>query len=159
MWIRKAVDPYSPLAAQEAQEVAQLWKQIKSEDLGEIDNDIRVDLTSMSPVQQAQERQDWLTFLGIVTSPAIGMVLSQSPALMKKTAGLFNITNERDLVEVSKALEAAAMMAAQAEAAKQGIQLPMGAGAAGPGATPTNGAIGDQLAQQLPVEMAQGTVQ
>jgi hypothetical protein len=148
-WIKMNVDPTSPMAAQEALEVAKLWKQIEAEDLGDIDMDISVDIASMSPVQQAQERQDWLTFLSLVTNPALGMVLSQSPALMRKTAGLFNINSERDLQEVSKAMNIAAMMMVQAQAAKAGVQMP---GAPQPGPTPTNQEIGSQLSQQLPTE-------
>src|SRR6185369_6527272 len=68
-WIKMNVDPTSPMAAQEAIEVAKLWKQIEAEELGDIDMDISVDIASMSPVQQAQERQDWLTFLSLVTNP------------------------------------------------------------------------------------------
>lgn len=152
-WIKIAVDPASPMAVQEAQEVAHLWKQIQAEDLGNIDLDIAVELSSMSPVAQEQERQDWLTFLQLMVSPQLGAVLSQSPALLRKTAGLFNIHDERDLREVSKAMEAAAMMNAMAMAQQAN---PKGQGGlAAPGPTPTNGAIGGQLAQQLPVEIAQ----
>src|SRR6185369_11915576 len=129
VWVKKVVDPYSPLAGQEAQEVARLWKQIDAEAIGDVDNDIRVDIASMSPVQQAQERQDWISFLGIVTNPALGVVLSGSPSLMRKTASLFNITSERDLVEVQKSLQAAAMMQVEAMAAKAGV--PMGGPQAG----------------------------
>jgi hypothetical protein len=148
-WIKKAIDPTSPLAIEEAQDVARLWQQITAEELGDIDNDISVDLASMSPVQQAQERTDWLTFLGLVTNPTLGMVLSVSPALMRKTAGLFNIHSERDLAEVSKALMMMSMMQAQAA----GAGTP---GAPAPGPTPTNNDIAGQLSEQLPVEVAQG---
>lgn len=151
-WIARAVDPTSPFAAQEAQEVALLWKQIVAEQLGDIDTDIAVDLASMSPVQQAQERTDWITFLGLVTNPTLGVVLGASPSLLRKTASMFNINSERDIVEVSKALQAAAMMAAQAAAAKAGVPIP---GAPAPGPTPTNSAIQGQIAQQLPTETVQ----
>ncbi len=151
-WIKRAVDPTSPMAGQEAQEVKILWQQITSEELGDIDTDIEVDIASMSPVQQAQERTDWITFLGLVTNPALGVVLGASPTLLRKTAGMFNINSERDIVEVSKALQAAAMMAAQAAAAKAGVSVP---GAPAPGPTPTNSAIQGQIAQQLPTETVQ----
>ena len=151
-WIKNAVDPTSPLAVEEAQEVAKLWKQIASEDLGDIDNDIQVDLASMSPVQQTQERQDWLTFLGLLTNSALGVVLSNSPELMRKTAGLFNITSERTLAEVNQALQKSAMMMLQAQAAKAGVPMPQ---QPQPGQTPTNPEIGNQIAQQLPTEVLQ----
>ncbi len=154
-WIKRNVDPASPMAQQEAQEVALLWKQIQAEDLGDIDMDISVDLASMSPVQQAQERTDWMTFLGVVTNPALGIVLSGSPALLRKTAGLFNITSERDLQEVAQALEKAAMMFVAAQAQKAGVESGPQAGIAAPGPTPTNPEIAGQIGQQLPTETVQ----
>ncbi len=152
-WIKMAVDMDSPTAPEEAQDVAKLWKQIVNDALGDIDNDISVDLTSLSPVAQAEERTEWLQFLQLVTSPALGMVLSGSPALLRKTAGLFNIHSERDLVEVSKALQITAMAFAQAQADKAGVAMP---GAPGPGPTPGNSEIAGQLNEQLPVELGQG---
>ena len=149
-WIKVAIDPDSPLAVEEALEVAHLWRQIQARDLQDIDYDVTVDITSMSPVAQEQERTNWLTFLGLVTNPQLGMVLGSSPALLRKTAGLFDIHNERDLVEVSKAMNMMAMVAAQAQAEKAGVQ-----GAPGPGPTPTNAETQDQIARQLPAELLQ----
>ena len=149
-WIKVAIDPDSPLAVEEALEVAHLWRQIQARDLQDIDYDVTVDITSMSPVAQEQERTNWLTFLGLVTNPQLGMVLGSSPALLRKTAGLFDIHNERDLVEVSKAMNMMAMVAAQAQAEKAGVQ-----GAPGPGPTPINAETQDQIARQLPAELLQ----
>ncbi len=152
-WIKKNVDPYSPMAGQEAQEIAMLWQQITGDQLGDLDNDISVELTSMSPVVQETERQNWLTFLGIVTNPQFGAVLASSPTLLRKTAGLFDIHSEREIQEVSQAMQAAAMMAAQAAAAEAGGGP---GGMPAPGQTPSNSDIVGQLEQQLPVEVAQG---
>ncbi len=152
-WIKTSIDPSSPLAAQEAQEVALLWKQIVTDQLGDIDNDITVDITSLSPIAQEQERDSWLAFLQLIINPQLGAVLSQSPTLLRKTAGMFNIHNERDIQEVSKAMEAAAMMFAQAQA--QQMAAKSGGGGTGPGPTPSNKDIAGQLSQQLPVELLQ----
>lgn len=150
IWVKMAVDPASPVAAQEAQEVALLWKQIKAEELGDMDNEITVELTSLSPVAQAEERNDWLTFLTIATNPVIGGMLAQSPSLLRKTAGYFNIHSERDLKEVSRAMAQVAAQAIQAQV------LGGKGGGTGPGPTPTNGQIASkQLSQQLPVEAVQ----
>ena len=153
IWIKNAVDPTSPLAAQEAQEVAKLWKQIKGVNLGDIDNDISVILSSMSPISQEQERNDWIQFLTLLMNPGLGAILSQSPILLRKTAGLFNITSAAELREVAQGMEAAAKMFAQAQAAQMAQK--QGGGAA-PGPTPTNNDIAGQLGQQLPVEVQQG---
>lgn len=153
VWIQKAVDPTSPMAVQEAQEVAYLWEQISNKDLGEIDNDITVDLSSMSPIAQEQERDSWLAFLQIMTSPAIGTMLAVSPPLMEKTAGLFNIHSDRDLQNVGQALQMMAMLQAQQA---MGGGAPGGKpGEAAPGPTPSNADITAQLTEQLPVEATQ----
>jgi hypothetical protein len=152
IWIRKSVDAASPLAAQEGEEVKKLWKQIKVEDLGDIDNDISVDIMSLSPVAREQERTNWLTFLGLVTNPVLGAILSQSPILLRKTASYFDIRSERDLREISNAMHVSSMMAAQAQAQQQGVTMP---GAPQPGPTPSNGAIAQQLTAQLPKELLQ----
>jgi hypothetical protein len=154
-WIKIAVDPTSPAAQMEAQEVNKLWMQITSEELGDIDMDIEVDLTSMSPVSREQERTNWLTFLGLVTNPQMGMVLMASPALLRKTAGLFGIHNERDLVELSMALQQAAQAAMMAQSGGAGISGEPESGGAAPGPTPDNDDITGQLKQQLPVEAVQ----
>ncbi len=151
-WVNVAVDPESPLKAVEADEIKKIWKQIKREELGEIENDISVDITSLSPIAREQERTNWMTFLGVVTSPTIGLVLSKSPTLLRKTAGLFDIRSEAELREVSNAMEAVAVMFAQAQADKAGVQMPQGPA---PGPTPTNAGIQDQLTQQLPKELLQ----
>ncbi len=151
-WVKVAVDPASPLKSVEEQEIKKIWKQIKNEDLGDIENDISVDITSLSPIAREQERTNWMTFLGVVTSPTIGLVLSKSPTLLRKTAGLFDIRSEAELREVSNAMEAVAVMFAQAQADKAGVQMPQGPA---PGPTPTNGGIQDQLMAQMPAERLQ----
>lgn len=153
-WIKIAVDADSPMAAEHTADVKKLWKQIDAETLGDIDNDISVDLTSLSPIAREQERTNWLTFLQLLINPQIGMILSNSPTLLRKTAGLFEITNERDLGEVAKAMQAAALMFAQAMAQKAGVTAPIG-GAPAPRPTPGNGAIAQQLNAQVPGSLLQ----
>ena len=153
IWIQIAVDPASPLAMQEAQEVALLWQQIKAEQLGDMDNEITVDLTSMSPIAQAEERENWMQFLMLAKDPVLAGMLFASPTLLRKTAGYFNIHSERDLQEVSKAFQ---MVMLQFAAAQAQAAAPKGGGGIGPGPTPSNRDIASkQLTQQLPVEAVQ----
>ncbi len=150
-WIKMAVDEDSPHAAEMAKDVAYLWKQIENDDLGNIDNDVAVDISSLSPMSQPEERADFIQFLGLATSPNLAAVLSGSPVLLKKLASLFNITSERDIQAVSEAMQAAALMFAQAAAQKAGG----GQSPPAPGPTPTNPQIGQQLDAQMPVEAGQ----
>ncbi len=149
-WIQRNVDPDSPLAIEEAVEIATLWQSIEGDELGDIDNDISVEISSLSPVAQQQEREDFFAFLTVLTNPTLGAVIAMSPYLLRKTAGMFNIHNERDLVEISKAMTMAALMTAGAGGE---ASLPGKGGAAAPGATPSMEETQGQLAQQLPVEV------
>lgn len=153
-WIQQNIDPASPLAAQEAQEIAEIWKTIEREELGDIDNDISVEISSLSPVSQSQERDELLAFLGILKDPILGGVISQSPYLLRKVAGSFNIHDERELSEISKAMEAAVMMQVMMQMQAGGGSKGPGGGM-GPGPTPTNQQTQGQLAEQLPVEVGQ----
>ena len=152
-WIKQAVDPESPMAQAEAQEVEYLWRQITAEELGDIDLDISVDLAAMSPAEQASERDSWLAFLNIMQSPSLGMVLMQSPSLLRKTAAMFGITSQRDISEIAKAMQGAALMNAMMQ--QQQVAAKGQGGGAEPGPTPTNAEIGGQLEAQLPVEVSQ----
>ena len=152
-WIKVAVDPHSPTAQAEAQEVEYLWKQITAEDLGDIDMDIAVDIASLSPVSQEQERTEWVNLLNVLANPAFQMLLALSPPLLRKTATMFGIKSEREVREIGKALQAVIEM-------NTGVsgQEPAGPGATpppAPGPTPTNEDIAGQLSQQLPVEVMQ----
>lgn len=153
VWIKKNVDPESPLAMAEAMEIAEIWSSIEAEDLGSIDNDITVDITSLSPVAQEQERAEWMAFLQVITNPTLGAILAQSPSLLRKTAGLFNMHNERDLVEIQGAMQKAALL--QAMTMAQGTSGKASGGGIGPGPTPSNPEIAGQLSEQLPVEVTQ----
>jgi hypothetical protein len=149
-WIQKNVDPASPMAMGEAMEIAQLWQSIEAEDLGDIDNDISVEISSLSPVAQQQEREDFFGFLGVLKDPMIGTLMAVSPYLLRKISGMFNIHNERDLVEISKATTMVALMSAGGA----GGAAPKGqAGQAAPGPTPSIEDTQGQLQQQLPVEV------
>ena len=150
VWIEKAIDPHSPLAPMEAMEVAKLWQQIEAEDLGNIDNDITVDLSSMSPVQQAQERSDHLAFLALLANPQMGMILLQSPYLLRHYAGMFNIHDEKLLSQLAQAIESGIL--AQVVGMMGGGGGKGTPGAAAPGPTPNNNDIRGQLQNQLPTE-------
>ena len=74
-----------------------------------------------SPAAQAQERDEWLAFLNLVLNPQVAAVLSQSPYLMRKTAGYFNIHNERDLAEISQAMMQAEQQVAHGATHDEGL--------------------------------------
>lgn len=122
-WIRRNVD-LSAIEAnggEEVMRVANLWKQIESDELGDMDYDIKIDLSSMSPVAREQEKQSWLTVLQLITQPQMQMMLAMSDVLLKKTLNLYGIVSQTEIIEIKKVMSQMLMMQmAQAQAAAAG---------------------------------------
>ena len=122
-WIKLHTDPANPDPA-ELLRVLKGWQQIRADQLAEVDLDVSIDVGSMSPVTEDQQRLAWNQVLALLTNPALLMVLMQSETLLKKTLGYYGIRSQREIAEIQKVGQAVLMMAASA-------------GAGGPGATAT----------------------
>jgi hypothetical protein len=151
-WILQNVDPLSVMSLVEAARVAGNWKQIKTEVLGDLDFDVVVDIESLSPINDDQKRNSLIQFLGLLTSPGVGMLLLASPQLFKRVAALYNIRSDRELEEIKQALVMLQLMAMKA-GGPGGDKKP-GGGAKeepppGPGPTPAVPDIMQQLVGQL----------
>lgn len=135
-WIKRNVDSTAIEANQgiEALRVAQLWEEITSEDLGDSDVEVSIDLSTMSPIAQEQERNQWNAVLGLLTNSQLMMILGQSPALLKKTLRLYGITSQTEQMEIMKVIQQTIIMQLAAQAAAAGVP-PEGEGE-GPVATP-----------------------
>jgi hypothetical protein len=134
----------------ESARVTSLWKQIKSEDLAEMNMDITVNVDSLSPQAQDQERTNWNMAIATISNPTLLPVFSTSELLLRKTLGYFNIRSEKEIHEIQKQLQQAWTMVQM-----QAMQKQAGAGAPGmqtlpsPGTTPDNQAIANQIQNQL----------
>lgn len=129
-WVKRNVDPVAIPENQgsEVMRVAQLWQEISATELGSSEVDVTIDLSTMSPVAQADERNAWNAILGLLTNPNLMMVLGTSPALLKKTLRLYGITQQTEIAEINKAIEMFLTMQVAAQAAQT-----MGADAEGKG--------------------------
>jgi hypothetical protein len=145
-WIQQNIDPNGPNAQQAAMQVTQDWKQVTSTQLGDIEYDITVDVTSMTPVADEGEKQQWLQALQLVVAQPM---IVTSEILLRKTLGYFNIRNENDIAEIRKA--GMMMMAMQQAMAQQKQQGGVGGqqGMPQPGPTPDNMGIQQQLMSQM----------
>jgi len=128
-WIKINSDP----AAGDVEgmlKTAQLWKEITSTDLGDLDLDISVDVAALSPVSEDQQRLVWNQVLALLTNPTLLLLLMQSEVLLRKTLRMYGITSDAEVKEIQKV--GASMLQ---------IQLAMQASAGGgqPGATATAG--------------------
>jgi hypothetical protein len=93
---------------------ADLWQMIQSDELGNLDMDISVELSSMTPLTEQEERANWNQVLALLTNPSIVMLLGQSPILLRKTLTQYGIKSETEIQEIMKILSMMAMMSAMA---------------------------------------------
>lgn len=147
-WIKVSVDPTGPQAVEEALRVAEIWKEITSEDLGDLNLDITVDTNDLSPVSKEQERNNFFQGLATMTNPQFAPILAVSDVLMRKALSFFDISSETDVQEIKRAVAINMMIQMQAMAAKNG--MPGLAQNPGPGPTPGNPAIAKQIEAQVP---------
>jgi len=131
--IKRMVDPFAFQANPvKTLETAQLWQEIQSEDIGDLDVDITIDVASLSPVAEDAQRNQWNVVLSLLTNPALASILftpnPQAPEdpspLLRKTLVLNGVTSDQEIREiwrVGQALlqQAAAAAQAQASLAKQ----------------------------------------
>ena len=80
----------------------------------------------------------------------MGMILLQSPYLLRHYAGMFNIHDEKLLSQLAQAIESGIL--AQVVGMMGGGGGKGTSGAAAPGPTPNNNDIRGQLQNQLPTE-------
>lgn len=113
IWVKRNVDPSSPQAPMAALQIAQMWQEITSEELGDIDLDVSVDLASMSPVSEEAYRNSWNQVLAMLTNPGIMQVMAASPAILRKTLNLYGIRAENDIAEVQKVIQSIMQMQMQ----------------------------------------------
>lgn len=147
-WVALNTDMQAQGAPLQAMQVVEGYMQIKAEDLDGVDTEVTVDITSLSPTHESQERQDWIQALAIVTDPVRAPILLASDVLLRKTLGLFNIRNEKEIAEL-RAFGVATlqmlMMSQQPKASPGG-----GAERPQPGPTPSREETAGQIQRQLP---------
>jgi hypothetical protein len=120
-------DPGSP------EEVASLWREIQSDELGEMDVDVFIDLASMSPITEDAQRNSWSQVLVLLTNPSLLAIVGQSEVLLRKTLSLYGIRAESEIREIKRVVQLVLqqmMQAAQAQAQGEGGGSTAGSSAA-----------------------------
>lgn len=126
IWVKRSSDPFSQGAAEGK---AELWRQIQSEELGDLDLDVFIDLASMSPVTEEVERNAWNQVLMLMTNPSILMVLGQSEVLLRKTLAMYGIRSENEIQEIIKVMQQALGMVQQQASLEAAKKMGTGGGA------------------------------
>lgn len=146
-WVRRNIDPVGP-DPEEVMRIATLWEQITSDELGDLDVDVSIDLASMSPISEEVQRGEWNQVLALLTNPSLLMLLSMSELLLRKTLSLYGVKSEREVREIMRVIQdimrvQAAQAAMEAEAAAmKGTGSSKGGGGVGPSAAPPRIAAG-----------------
>lgn len=125
MWVQANTDPFAQ-DPQALQATAGAWRQITAERLGDIDADVSVDISSMSPVTEEAQRVAWNQVLALLTNPALLMLLMQSEALLRKTLGFYGIKSEAEVKEIQKVGQMMLMMQMAAQGGMAGAPSPGG---------------------------------
>lgn len=142
-WVERMVDPQGPGVMEETMRIATTWAALTHEDLGNFDFDVSVDLDSMTPATQQQERNDFITMLGVIQQPAMAILLSGSDFLLKRFLSGYGIRDDRTITEIRQAVQQTAIALAQMQMAEGGAP---GGGAGGPARRPAqNGPPGPQV--------------
>jgi len=143
MWIQTNVDPQGAAAPAEAFRVAQAWQSITSDDLGDFEFDVAVDVESLSPLTEEAQRQQWGQVLALLGQPYLLMALLASETLLRKTLRLYGIRSEKELLEVRRGMLAILQPVMQ--------QQGQGGNGAAPSPTvgPNGGASPDSIMAQM----------
>lgn len=147
-----AAEALAQQAQQEIGQVEAVWRQIVSTSLGDLNYEVSVDVESLSPVTEIQQKQDWNTFLaGVMTNQTLMLLFSLSPALLRKTAQMNGIRSEKDLAELQRAIPMVAMALAGAGAGAGAAAPQDGGPPAGGSAPPPPSEISEQVETQAGV--------
>ncbi len=135
--VKQSVDPFSaPTDIETVARGVKGWLEVKKEDIDDLDVDVKIDVTSLSPVAEENDRNAWNTVLTLLTNPALGMLLmTPNPAapnepspLLRKTLTLNGVKSDQEIREiwrVGQSLLKQAADAAAASAAHDKIPEPM----------------------------------
>jgi hypothetical protein len=107
--VKETLDPFAaPTDPASVARTAQGWREVKAEDLDELDVDVKIDVASLSPVAEDMQRAQWNVVLQLLTNPALVMILmTGNPAaptepspLLRKTLTLNGITSDQEIREI-----------------------------------------------------------
>lgn len=143
LWIKSSNDPGESIL-QELQLNGEAWQYVMTQDIDDgIDFDIKVNLTSMSPLDNDQEKTKFIEFVAMLKRfPELAM----SPMLIRETAYRIGYRNEKVIREV----QTTALLGVMGQMAGM-MQSQNGQGG--------NGPTGDQTAQQIVAQQTPNTAE
>jgi hypothetical protein len=128
--VKRSVDPFSaPADPKQVQDKAKLWQEISAEDIDDLDVDISIDVSTLSPVAQEAQRNSWMIVLQLMTNPQLAAFLftprDEAPndpsPMLRKTLMLNEITSEQEIREIWRVGQAVMRQAAESAKAQAAI--------------------------------------
>lgn len=138
-WVKRNMDVITQ-DPQELERIVTTWQQVSAANLGDGNLDVKVDITSLSPVSEEQRAMQWNQMLALITNPAVAFILAMSEPLLRKTLKFYGITSQGDIAEIRNVLTATVQMqlASQMNAASA---TPGGKQPGQPAGMPASGAM------------------
>jgi hypothetical protein len=134
--IRATVDPFSPNAQQNVQQVAETWQKIEMGEIDGFDFDVDVEVESLSPLTEDAERVAWIQLLSMLNNPTTVYLLANSEFFLKTTLRHHGITSDEAVREFQQAAQGMLQLLQQGQGgptAAPGPQgVPTGTGAPDP---------------------------
>jgi hypothetical protein len=124
--VKQGVDPFTFANAKQTEEQAELWREIDTEDIDDLDVDVSIDVSSLSPVAEDAQRNAWNVVLTLLTNPNLASLLfvpnpnapdDPSP-LLRKTLRLNGVRSDQEIREIWRVGQELLKQAAAAEQAK-----------------------------------------
>jgi hypothetical protein len=108
------------------------WREIQTEDLGDLDMDVKIDLASLSPVAEDAQRTQWNITLQLLTNQQLAILLfmpnplapNEPSPMLRKTLWLNGVKNDSEVREIWRIGQAVLKAAADAAAQKQAAENP-----------------------------------
>jgi hypothetical protein len=146
--VKQTIDPFAfSTDPEQLAKRAETWQEITSEDVSELDVDIKIDVASLSPVAEEAQRNAWNVVLQLLTNPPLLMILMtpipQAPnepsPLLRKTLALHGIKSDQEVreiwrvgQEVLKQMQMMTLATAASKGGMPGLGMLMGGGMGSP---------------------------
>lgn len=145
--------PYSVAEAEKIITLSPTFQKISPADIGGVDDfnyEVSLSMEFLSPGNEDKDREKIMALIAVISNPQTVPVLMASPEIFRRLLRSFGVDAEHDVREWTKMLRSVGQLMAMMAQQQAGGPAPGGgtAGAIGPGPTPDNNAIMDQLAQQ-----------
>jgi hypothetical protein len=137
-WVKRNMDVIAQ-DPQELERIAVTWQQVTAANLGDGNLDVKVDITSLSPVSEEQRAMQWNQMLALITNPALAMILAMSEPLLRKTLKFYGITSQGDIAEIKNVLQVMLQMQLASQMAASTAGTPSGKQPGQPAGLPASG--------------------